>query len=282
VNPDGSHRLHSVTEPALLPPSLDGYLATPSLAEVELGRLFGRTSRLTIFDVGACEGEDSIRYARRFPRARVFAFEPLPENQALMRENLRRYHAERVELVPSALADRAGTAVFHVSSGRPREEFAGRDWNYGNKSSSLLAPAEPEVPMFGWLEFKRSITVPTQTLDGFCASRQVARIDFIHLDVQGAEALVLAGARAMLPRVTALCLEVSDRELYAGQRLRSEMEAFLRGAGFALIGEERREIEGDQFYVNARRLRSRLRLVRRGLTRIAGAVRSRAARIFSP
>ena len=60
-------------ESILKPPPIDRYLATPSVPEIELARLFSRTSRLTIFDIGSCEGEDSIRYARRFPRARIFA-----------------------------------------------------------------------------------------------------------------------------------------------------------------------------------------------------------------
>ncbi|MGA2270725.1 MAG: FkbM family methyltransferase [Bryobacteraceae bacterium] len=277
-------------ESILKPPPIDRYLATPSVPEIELARLFSRTSRLTIFDIGSCEGEDSIRYARRFPRARIFAFEALPANQALIRENFLRYRVgDRAELVPLALSDRVGTAVFHISSGRPPEEFVGNDWNYGNKSSSLLAPAMPDQPMFGWLEFKESIIVPTDNVDRFCALRQITRIDFIHLDVQGAEYLVLAGAEKMLPRTTALWLEVSDERLYSGQKLRFEMEVFLRGAGFVLVRQERREIEGDQFYVNGHQCGTWPYLVRHRLARLLGVARyslgtlkSKAIKHFAP
>ncbi len=231
------------------------YLAQPSEPERELARLFPATAELVIFDIGSCEGEDTVRYARLFPRARLFSFESLPTNQDLIRRNLTRYAVTNAEVVPLALADRAGEAVFHVSSGRPSDEFAGKDWNYGNKSSSLLPPAGKEA-MYGWIEFKEAITVPTDTLDRFCQSRELTRIDFIHMDVQGAERLVLAGAAAMLPRVGAIWLEVSDQPLYAGQMLRSEIEDFMRSHGFALGCEVRREIEGDQFYVNLRYVRA--------------------------
>jgi FkbM family methyltransferase len=227
------------------------YLAQPSEPELELLRLFPTAAPLVIFDVGSCEGEDTVRYARRFPQARLFAFEPLPNNQALVRGNLTRYAVANAELVPLALSDRAGEATFHVSSGQPPEAFAGADWNYGNKSSSLLPPVG-EAPMYGWVEFKEAITVRTETLDAFCATRGIDRIDFIHMDVQGAERLVLAGASAMLPSIRALWLEVSDKPLYAGQMLRPEIEAFMHIHGFALGCEVRREIEGDQFYVNKR------------------------------
>lgn len=227
------------------------YLAEPNEPERELRRIFQRDEPLTILDIGACEGEDSVRYARCFPSARILAFEPLPANQALVRANLARYGAHQVELVPLALSDRSGEATFHVSSGRPPDEFAGQQWNYGNKSSSLLPPAQPGA-MHGWVEFKETLTVPTDTLDRVCAARALDRIDFIHMDVQGAEHLVLAGAAGMLRKTTALWLEVSDRQHYTGQHLRGEMELFMREHGFALCLEVRRETEGDQFYVNTR------------------------------
>lgn len=254
------------------------YLSTPSEPEVELMRLHQPDAPLIIFDIGACEGEDTVRYARRFPRARLFAFEPLPANQALVRANLARYGIDRAELVPLALSDRAGETVFHVSSGRPPDEFAGRDWNYGNKSSSLLAPAVAG-PMYGWVEFKERITVRTATLDDFCAERGIPAIDFIHMDVQGAEWLVLQGAHRMLPRTGALWLEVSDRALYAGQRLRPELERLMCRQGFALARETRREIEGDQFYVNLRRPAVWPYVLGRQILRLARQTRAIAGRV---
>jgi FkbM family methyltransferase len=203
-------------ETHLKPADLASYLEAPSIPEQALMSLFDPDTALTIFDIGACEGEDSIRYCRRFPSARLFTFEALPANQGLIRENFVRYAITRAELVPLALSDRFGTAAFHVSSGRPKEEFAGKDWNYGNKSSSLLAPAS-SAPMHDWIEFRDSITVPTETLARFCSARGIRSIDFVHLDVQGAEGLVLAGAGPMLRQVGSLWLEVSEAEVYSGQ-----------------------------------------------------------------
>src|SRR5690349_19702750 len=220
------------------------YLAVPSEAELELSKLFGKDKAITIFDIGACEGEETIRYIRRFPNAQVFAFEPLPINQQLIRDNFRRYSVTRAELVPMALSERIGEASFYVSSGRPDYEFAGAKWNYGNKSSSLLTPVTPE-PMHGWIHFPEKITVACTTLDLFCDERGIESIDFIHMDVQGAEHLVLDGAGRTLPNTTALWLEVSDQQLYRGQMIRSEMEAFLSAKGFSLGLEVRREVEGD-------------------------------------
>ena len=265
----------------LQPVDITAYLATEGEAEVELRRLFTRTTPLVIFDIGACEGEDSVRYARRYPRARVFAFEPLPANQALVRANFAKFAVGNAELVPLALSDRSGEALFHVSNGRPPNEYAGKDWNYGNKSSSLLAPAQAD-PMHGWLVFKESITVRTTTLAQFCHERGISQIDFIHMDVQGAESLVLTGAGEMLRHVQSVWLEVTRKELYRGQKLRDEIQEFMQAHGFILTHESDRGDEGDQFYVNRhtqagwrRVIMFRLGRAFRKLRSLAGALKRR-------
>lgn len=256
------------------PANLLAYLAQPGEAQREIGRLFRPDEPLVILDIGACEGEDTIRYARHFPRARLFAFEPLPANQALVRANLARHGIARAELVPLALSDRPGEAVFHVSSGQPPEKFAGEDWNYGNKSSSLLPPAGA-APMYGWLEFKERITVRTETLDRFRAERGLERIDFIHMDVQGAEHLVLRGAAATLPRVTAIWLEVSRRENYQGQMLDTAITRFMRARGFIRGYATYRSdgIEGDHLYLNLRHPRTWAYAATRRLRTAAGRLK---------
>ena len=74
----------------------------------QLRRYFAANAPLVIFDVGACEGEDSVRYARLFANARIVAVEPVPENLRRMsalleREGLRGrapqgQHATRIHL----------------------------------------------------------------------------------------------------------------------------------------------------------------------------------------
>jgi FkbM family methyltransferase len=237
----------------------DAFLREALPTERLLTFLFSRNRQLVIFDIGACEGEDSIRYARLFPQAKVFSFEPLPENQSLIRRHFARLGMEACELVPLALSDRRGEAVLHISSGEPENKTRHEGWNYGNKSSSLLPPGKVNeiVP---WLKFEKTQTVPTDTLDDFCTTRNLKRVDFLHMDVQGSESLVLEGARQTLPGVTAVWLEVADKEVYQGQKLRGDIELFMQGIGFALVYESIAGTEGDQFYVNTRFWRGRLQV----------------------
>lgn len=263
---------------ASLPADLDAYLGSFSAAEHELCRIFPADESLTIFDIGACEGEDTVRFARRFPRSSLIAFEPLPANQEIIRANFTRFGVQNATLAPVAMSDRAGTAVFHVSSGRPPGAPAGAAWNYGNKSSSLLPPAG-DAPMHGWIEFKERMTVPTTTLDVYCGEKGIGRIDFVHMDVQGAERLVLEGAARMLPHITAIWLEVSQRENYRGQVLDHEIRDFMRCHGFRLSFKAYRgdkSGEGDHLYLNLRHPRTWPYMATRHLRLVAGSVKRAA------
>lgn len=57
---------------------VEKYVNTSVPIEKELRLLFDNEEELTLFDIGACEGLDSIRYAKLFSKAKIYAFEPLP------------------------------------------------------------------------------------------------------------------------------------------------------------------------------------------------------------
>jgi FkbM family methyltransferase len=244
--------------------------------EALLLRIFAQSERLTILDAGACEGDNSVRYARLFPRARIYAVEPLPGNLAMIAGNVAEYGTANVTPVEGCLSDADGEAEFHVSSGSPLEERdADEDWDFGNKSSSLLPPYRT-AEVHPWLEFREQVTVRTMRLDGLAARLGATEIDFFHLDVQGAELMVLQGAGTLLSRIRTLWLEVEAVELYRGQPVKSDVEAFLRRAGFVRLLDTVDEVSGDQFWAQSRWLRQR------GAPRHGGASGCRAGRRPGP
>lgn len=230
----------------------DEYVSRAPAPAKTLLEIFGADGIKTAFDIGACEGEESLRYARIFPQAQIYTFEPLPDNQSTIERQFSRYNADRCHLVKLAMADKSGVAKFHVSSGTPENKFNGDDWNYGNKSSSLLPPASSK-PMHGWLEFNQTIDVGTERLDEFCGKSGIKQVDFMHIDVQGAEYQVLKGAGELLANTTAVWIEVATEEVYQGQKLKRDIEIYLEGFGFSLLFEKNNGIEGDQFYLNTRK-----------------------------
>ncbi|MCH8331761.1 MAG: FkbM family methyltransferase [Bacteroidetes bacterium] len=179
----------------------ESYINSPIPIEKELLSIFRKKPPKVILDIGSCEGEDAIRYARLFPSAMIYAVEPLPSNQELVLKNFEKYKLENVELITAAFSDQEGEHEFHVSSGYPKAEPQGEDWDYGNKSSSLLVP-DKHLEITPWVKFEESIKVKTITMDSFCHSKGISSIDFIHIDVQGAELKVLDGARNMFKNIS--------------------------------------------------------------------------------
>lgn len=129
----------------------------------------------TVLDVGANVGAYTLLFAQwAGPAGRVIAFEPAPASIAGLRRQLRLNGLTgRVEVVQAAVSGSVGTASFACD---------------GASGANALGPA-PDAA--------RTITVPTTTIDAFCAERAV-RPDMIKIDVEGAELDVLRGARSTL------------------------------------------------------------------------------------
>lgn len=235
------------------------YIADGNLQQQErlLLHLFDPLDSLVIFDVGACEGENAVRYGRLFPQAHVYAVEPVPGNFALLLRTAERYGAANVTPIDACLSDDEAEAELHVSSGTPPQFVDGNaEWDFGNKSSSLLSPGEVSS-VHPWLEFRETIAVTTTRLDKLALRLGVTHVDFLHMDVQGAELKVMQGAGTLLMRTSAVWLEVEAVPLYVGQPLATELESFLRRHGFVRLLDTVRDASGDQFWCRASWLRAR-------------------------
>lgn len=129
-------------------------------------------------DAGCHRGSILRPMMRQCPRGRFLCFEPIPD----LFDNLtRRYGADpRVHLFAAALSDQNGEATFHVYDGEEAALSGLRDRSFTDKAVS-----------------GRSVTVPTRRLDDIEPGLVV---DFIKIDVEGAELLLLKGASETIRR----------------------------------------------------------------------------------
>ena len=224
------------------------YISQSVPIEEELKFLLNTDAKLTIFEIGACEGEDSIKYSRLFKNSQIYAFEPLPDNIKLIQKNLLQYEITNVLYYNKALSSKEGIAEFHVSEGRPNNAVDS-DWDYGNKSSSLLAPAK-HLEIVDFIQFNKKIEVQTTTLNSFCKINNIAIIDFIHMDVQGAELMVLEGASEIMASIKVIWLEVSKVEIYRNQPLEEDVKIFMIKNNFVLLKNSLEGLWGDQLYIS--------------------------------
>jgi FkbM family methyltransferase len=99
--------------------------------------------------------------------------------------------------------------------------------------TSLLVPDPAHLALFNlfpiWGTVKRQIPVTTRKLDDVA---EIAHLDFLKMDVQGAERAVLAHGRARLADTVVIQTEVSFVPLYQGQPVFGEIDLALRELGF--------------------------------------------------
>ncbi|MFN2555831.1 MAG: FkbM family methyltransferase [Nitriliruptorales bacterium] len=161
-------------------------------------------------DVGASFGTYTVLLARLVgPGGRVHAVEPRPRSRrvlALVRSLLT---PGNVEIHPVALSDQAGEEVIVTPRRRWLLPVPGRTFLKG----SLQGGPGGYYP--GWSEEFGGAAerlVATQTLDGLAAEQGIDRLDFVKLDVEGAELRVLVGADGTLRRHRPVVLcEIEDR-----------------------------------------------------------------------
>jgi FkbM family methyltransferase len=133
---------------------------------------------MTAVDIGAHIGYYTLLLAKRVgPTGRVFAFEPLPVNFALLQKNIELNRLQRVQTFPQAVFSRDVELTLTVPDDLP---------NSGNAS---LVGAEGT----------KRLRVPAVTLDSVSAGYGL-RPDFLKIDVEGAELDVLLGAKETLAR----------------------------------------------------------------------------------
>lgn len=199
-----------------------------------------------IFEIGCCEGEDTEQYVKAFSDAEIYGFEPVPTNVVKAKKRLQRFKNVTVEEM--AMADFVGSTLLYKSFGVPPKHARKKGFDHGNKSSSLLPPKE-HLNYYNFIKFDK-IKVKACTVDQYCLDHQITEIDFVHMDVQGAELCVLHGAERMLNNIKLIWMEVSKVELYEKQPLHRDIEEFMKKKGFSLILDDLSGISGDQLWGN--------------------------------
>jgi FkbM family methyltransferase len=99
--------------------------------------------------------------------------------------------------------------------------------------TSLLVPDPDHLALFNlfpiWGKVKNQIPVTTRKLDDIT---EIAHMDFLKMDIQGAEREVLAHGHGRLKDTVAIQAEFSFVPLYRGQPVFGEMDLALRALGF--------------------------------------------------
>lgn len=207
-----------------------------------------------VLHLGAHLGEEADVYAACGLRDVVWV-EGNPELVPALRERVEpRGHRVVQALVSSSDAD---SVQFNVT-------------NNGESSSILdLGTHRVHHPQ---VQVTETIELPTTTVDHLADEHGFAGLDFLNIDLQGAELLALRGATRTLDGVRYVYSEVNREPVYEGCALVGELDVFLGERGFERVVTKWTSAQwGDALYVRggvstARRVLGELRS-RTGLLR---------------
>lgn len=187
-----------------------------------------------ILEIGCNDGEDTIEILKRFKQARIACFECDPRAFIEWNKKVPPVSEHRAFISRLALSDAWGLSNFYPSGGSPYSDKPEFDWN---KSGSLLKPTE-HIKVSPWCTFGEAIAVPTAELDGWLDVFDYGdrTIDFMRIDVQGAEMKVFAGAEKALKLTRFIQAECHKMVLYDGAPTESEMIGYMEARGFACRG----------------------------------------------
>ena len=133
---------------------------------------------MTVLDIGAHVGYYTLLLAKCVgPAGRVFSFEPMPRNFARLTENIRLNSLSQVTPLQTAILARSATLEVNAPEAEPYSGSISLYEDYGAPRVRALATS----------------------LDEF-AEGSFNRLDFIKLDVEGAETEVLEGGEGTVLR----------------------------------------------------------------------------------
>ena len=178
---------------------------------------------LNIVIVGAFNGNEISLYKTLYPNSVIYAFEP--QDEAYSRLFKRYGDMPNVKLYNYAISDECGQCKFHRNS--------------GNGMDSLLKWAGEKVgtpEIAGKQEVKKSVRLDSLNF------LQNVTIDYLQVDVQGAELKVMKGCSGIMDNINSLMLEVHTRqkedncydEQYEGQCYLEDLLCYLKPFGFSL------------------------------------------------
>ena len=167
---------------------------------------------MTVLDIGAHKGLYSLLFSKTVgPEGRVLSFEPSLRERSRLNLHLKINSCRNVKVFDFALGQTDGKAQLFVVEGTE------------TGLNSLRPPNEPV--------HTHQETVQVRALDAVLAEQQVSRVDFIKVDVEGAELAVFSGSVELLKRLPRpmILAEVSDLRTkqwgHTGNDLLSFLEA---------------------------------------------------------
>jgi len=190
-----------------------------------------------IVEIGAHYGEDALRFLKIFPDSRIFCFEPDGRNIEIFDKIVKN---QNISLIQMAVSDKNGYAKFYrsyITSGNKnvpdKYNFISQDDYYGFRLNGSGASSLKKG-------FKNCLNeeyfVKTIRFDDWYIKNELEIVDFVWIDVQGAEKSVIEGMGESIQKIRLIWMEYGEIE-YDEALDRNESISLLEEKGFYVLDE---------------------------------------------
>jgi FkbM family methyltransferase len=179
---------------------------------------FSPHAGMVIVDVGAGIGTDVSIFSEAVgAHGKVVAIEAHPRTFSMLQTTCRWNHLENVTLVHAALMDAT------------RDVFV-EDQDQHEENAVSISPGNRHLPQ----------PVRGVTLDALCDELGIDHIDFLKMNIEGAERLAIRGMERTIQRIDNVSIACHDFRTDARSefRTRSEVIQFLERNGFRIVVRE--------------------------------------------
>lgn len=177
-----------------------------------------------VIEAGANMGSETVLLSRMVGDAgHVYGFEPNPYTYERLSMNVAINELKNVSIYDLAIGEKDGEVSFNI--------YPKGFCNPGMSSKYMSTPQT------------KKITVPQRTLDSFVAEKGISRVNFLKMDIQGAEMDLLNGADGLLERDRPTIFMEALREYNDITQLYNRMKKY--GYKIYLIDDEKLEHMSD-------------------------------------
>ena len=181
-----------------------------------------------VVDIGANNGVFTL-FAASITRNAVFAFEPSPQNLAVLRRNIAANNLQHVTAHGSAVSDKVGVAKLCLNPADGQQNLLS-DHILPDKIEQYKARTDVNYLLSGTDEVQTHLEVPTTTLQEIMDSNNLKQIDFLKLDCEGAESSILSSTpNEYLKRIRKIAMEFHD---HLSELNHKDIQNILERAGF--------------------------------------------------
>lgn len=188
------------------------FLFAETLAKWEPRDLIKLDESQVMIDVGANTGYYSLNLAKRYNNAKIIAIEANPETCNILEKNCKLNKLTNVKIHNLALSDKEGKITLYQTG-------------IHSGANSIFAPDSSYQ--------SKGVTVNSSTLDNLLAGK-FNNIEWIKIDVEGAELSVLRGSLQTLKITKKILIEIHEHILKQNNEKPEEIIEILKKNGFKI------------------------------------------------